>query len=176
MSDRYLEFRRLVDHQLLPLINRVAVVTNEAEQMMRIRSADDEFRLSESLSSFSERTVVAVAGGFSSGKSSFITSLFLSDDVSLPIGIEPVTAIPTYVFHADKPVVSGYPSGGGCFEIPQHIYSRLSHKFVEEFGFNLRDLLPFISLEVPMESCRNLAFIDLPGYNPGERGGSTGGD
>lgn len=176
LSDRYLEFRRLVDHKLLPLINRVTVVPNEAEQMMRIRSADDEFRLSESLSSFSERTVVAVAGGFSSGKSSFITSLFLSDDLSLPIGIEPVTAIPTYVFHADKPVVSGYPSGGGCFEIPQHIYSRLSHKFVEEFGFNLRDLLPFISLEVPMESCRNLAFIDLPGYNPGERGGSTGGD
>jgi predicted nucleic acid-binding Zn-ribbon protein len=175
-SERYDRFNDLITQSLLPLINRVTVLPNEAEQVMKIRAVDDELRLAESLKAFSERTIVAVAGGFSSGKSSFISSLFESEDLSLPIGIEPVTAIPTYVFHADKLNINGYPSDGGCFEIPQEIYARLSHRFVEEFGFNLRDLLPFISLEVPMKSYKNLAFIDLPGYNPGDRDGSTSGD
>jgi len=175
-SERYDRFNELVTQHLLPLINRVTVLPNEAEQVIKIRAVDDELRLAESLKAFSERTIIAVAGGFSSGKSSFITSLFANEELSLPIGIEPVTAIPTYVFHADKLNINGYPADGGCFEIPQEMYARLSHRFVEEFGFNLRDLLPFISLEVPMKSYKNLAFIDLPGYNPGDRDGSTSGD
>lgn len=175
-SQRYLAFKTLLNDSLLPFINRVNVVVNEAEQMMKIRAVDDELRMADSLAAFSERTIVAVAGGFSSGKSSLITSLFADNDVRLPIGIEPVTAIPTYVFHADNVAVRGYPQGGGFFDVPIGIYERLSHKFVEEFGFNLRDLLPFMSLEVPMKDLRNISFIDLPGYNPGDRGGSTGGD
>jgi archaellum component FlaC len=175
-SERYTQFKTLLNESLLPFINRVNVVANEAHQVTKIRAVEDELRLTDSLSEFSSRTVVAVAGGFSSGKSSLITSLFANDDVSLPIGIEPVTAIPTYVFHADKISIRGYPQGGGIFDVSQHMYSRLSHKFVEEFGFNLRDLLPFMSLEVPMSSLRNIAFIDLPGYNPGDRGGATSGD
>jgi len=175
-SERYDRFNELVTQHLLPLINRVTVLPNEAEQVIKIRAVDDELRLAESLKAFSERTIIAVAGGFSSGKSSFITSLFANEELSLPIGIEPVTAIPTYVFHADKLNINGYPADGGCFEIPQEMYARLSHRFVEEFGFNLRDLLPFISLEVPMKFYKNLAFIDLPGYNPGDRDGSTSGD
>lgn len=175
-SERYTKFKTVLNESLLPFINRVNVVANEAQQVTKIRAVEDELRLTDSLSEFSSRTVVAVAGGFSSGKSSLITSLFANDDVSLPIGIEPVTAIPTYVFHADAISIRGYPQGGGIFDVSQHMYSRLSHKFVEEFGFNLRDLLPFMSLEVPMSSLRNIAFIDLPGYNPGDRGGATSGD
>lgn len=175
-SERYIVFRELLDESLLPFINRVKVVENEAEQVLKIRALDDELRLADSLASFSERTIVAVAGGFSSGKSSLITSLFADDSVSLPIGIEPVTAIPTYVFHSESVSISGYPKGGGNFNVPEPMYAQLSHQFVEEFGFNLRDLVPFMSLEVPMDSYRNLSFIDLPGYNPGDRGGDTDGD
>jgi len=175
-SERYKNFRKLLNKSLLPFINRVNVLPNEAEQVMKIRAVDDELRLADSLAAFSERTIVAVAGGFSSGKSSLITSFFSDDSVSLPIGVEPVTAIPTYVFHSDTVSISGYPKDGGHFNVPESVYARLSHQFVEEFGFNLRDLLPFMSLEVPMASCHNLSFIDLPGYNPGGRGGDTGGD
>lgn len=175
-SDRYNKFKKLLNESLLPFINGVNVLPNEAEQVMKIRSIDDELRLSDSLAAFSEKTIVAVAGGFSSGKSSLITSLFIDESVSLPIGVEPVTAIPTYVFHSDMVSISGYPQSGGHFNIPESVYKRLSHQFVQEFGFNLRDLVPFMSLEVPMASCHNLSFIDLPGYNPGDRGGDTEGD
>lgn len=175
-SDQYLRFKEILDGQLLPLINRINVVANEAQQVIKIRAIEDELRLIDSLSVFSNRSVVAVAGGFSSGKSSLITSLFANEDVSLPIGIEPVTAIPTYVFHSDDVAIKGYPNGGGIFDVSAEMYARLSHKFVEEFGFNLRDLLPFMSLEVPLQTLKHIAFIDLPGYNPGDRDGATGGD
>lgn len=175
-SLQYKNFKTLINDKFLPLLNRINVVASEAEQVMKIRAVDDELRLAEAFSAFTQRTVVAVAGSFSSGKSSFISSLLDTKAVSLPIGVEPVTAIPTYVVHASKLKISGYPKDGGCFEIPPAIYARLSHKFVEEFGFNLRDLLPFMSLEVPFKAYKHLAFIDLPGYNPGERDGLTTGD
>lgn len=175
-TDKYERFNALINDQLLPLINRINVLSNEAEQVLKIKSIDDEMRLNESLDSFGERSIVAVAGGFSSGKSSFVSSLFENEDILLPIGVEPVTAIPTYVFHAEELAISGYPTAGGKFDIPQQVYSKLSYQFVEDFGFNLRDLLPFASLEVPMKSLKNLAFIDLPGYDPGDRDGTTSED
>lgn len=176
LSEKYERFHELVDQNLLPLINRVNILPNDAEQIIKIHAIEDELRMADSLSAFAERTIVAVAGGFSSGKSSFISSLFDVSGFTLPVGIEPVTSIPTYVSHADQLTIKGYPTKGGFFEISQELYTKLSHKFIEEFGFNLRDLLPRVSLEVPMRDFRNLAFIDLPGYNPGSRSGSTSGD
>ena len=175
-SDRYRNFTDIIENKLLPFMNRVGVVENEAEQVTKIKAIDDQFRLLESLRVFAERTVVAVAGGFSSGKSSFISSLFATNELALPIGIEPVTAIPTYVFHSDNLRVTGYTPAGGQFDIAPEMYKRLSHKYLEEFGFNLKNLLPFVALETPLRSYEHLSFIDLPGYNPGNRDGATSGD
>ncbi|WP_141138033.1 GTPase domain-containing protein, partial [Vibrio sp. V06_P1A73T115] len=175
-SEYYKSIKLLIDASLLPLINRVNVLANEAEQVTEIRAVDDELRLVDSLSTFAERTIIAVAGGFSSGKSSLISSFFADEAVKLPIGIEPVTAIPTYVGHADNIAIRGYSHEGGYFDVSKHIYACLLHQFVEEFGFNFRDLVPFMSLEVPFKLLRHIAFIDLPGYNPGQRGGTTMGD
>lgn len=175
-SEYYKSIKLLIDGSLLPLINRVNVLANEAEQVTEIRAVDDELRLVDSLSTFAERTIIAVAGGFSSGKSSLISSFFADETVKLPIGIEPVTAIPTYVGHADNTAIRGYSHEGGYFDVSKQIYTCLSHQFVEEFGFNFRDLVPFMSLEVPFKLLRHIAFIDLPGYNPGQRGGTTMGD
>ena len=175
-SERYAQFTEIQNSLLLPFMNKENVVSNEAEQVLKLKAIEDELRLTESLTHFTGRSIVAVAGGFSSGKSSFITSLFTESDVRLPIGIEPVTAIPTYVFNAPQNKVVGYTPAGGAFDIPLDVYNRLSHAYVEDFGFNLRDLLPFIALETPMESYDHLSFIDLPGYNPGDRDGTTSGD
>jgi len=175
-SERYARFSDIQNNLLLPFMNKENVVSNEAEQVLKLKAIEDELRLTESLTHFSGRSIVAVAGGFSSGKSSFITSLFTEGDVRLPIGIEPVTAIPTYVFNAPQNKVVGYTPAGGAFDISLDVYNRLSHAYVEDFGFNLRDLLPFIALETPMESYDHLSFIDLPGYNPGDRDGTTSGD
>lgn len=175
-SRQYEQFKALTQTKLLPFINRISFIENKAEQLFKIQGIDDELRLAAAFKSFTTRTIVAVAGSFSSGKSSFISSLLDSNEKILPVGIEPVTAIPTYVMHSEQLKITGYPNGGGSFDVSPDIYARLSHKFVEEFGFNLSDLLPFMSLEVPFKNYQHLAFIDLPGYNPGVRDGATAND
>ena len=45
------------------------------------------------------KNVVALGGGFSSGKSSFLNAL--NGEPALPEAIEPTTAVPTYVVHGD---------------------------------------------------------------------------
>ncbi|WP_417614194.1 dynamin family protein [Oceanisphaera sp.] len=175
-SPRYLQFTQLLKDMFLPFANRVNVLANEAEAIIRLKAVEDQVRLVESLSRFKNKTVVAVSGGFSSGKSSFISSLFSDKNIQLPIGVQPITAIPTYVFHSEQNQIVGYSAHGGEVNIPADIYAQLSHEFVQEFGFNLRDLLPFIALETPIEHYENLSFIDLPGYNPGDREGFTGHD
>ncbi len=175
-SEKYEQFTALTQTKLLPLINSISFIENQAELIAKIQGIDDELRLVAAFSSFTTRTIIAVAGSFSSGKSSFISSLLDSNEKLLPVGIEPVTAIPTYVMHSEQLKITGYPNGGGSFDVSPDIYARLSHKFVEEFGFNLRDLLPFMSLEVPFKNYQHLAFIDLPGYNPGNRDGATTND
>lgn len=175
-SPRYLQFSKLLADKFLPFANRVNVLANEAESIIRLKAVEDQVRLVESLSRFKNKTVVAVSGGFSSGKSSFISSLFSDQNTQLPIGVQPITAIPTYVFHSEQNQIVGYSAHGGEVHIPADIYAQLSHEFVQNFGFNLRDLLPFIALETPIEQYENLSFIDLPGYNPGDREGFTGHD
>lgn len=172
-SERYEMFHHVFQKKFMPFTSNLSILKNEGEVVLKLKSIEDQLRLIESLYHFKNKTIVAVSGGFSSGKSSFISSLFADADIQLPIGVEPITAIPTYVCHSNVRKIAGYNDKGGVVEISSSLYSQLSHKFVEGFGFNLKDLLPFIALETPMEKFHNISFIDLPGYNPGDRGGVT---
>ncbi|MFI3247091.1 MAG: dynamin family protein [Ferrimonas sp.] len=172
-SLRSQKFSNILNHQLIPLANEVSVLANEAAAILRLKAVEDQVRVVESLAHFKDKTVVAISGGFSSGKSTFITSLLSDKSVKPPTGIAPTTAIPTYVFHSEKSRIIGYNDQGGEIDIPAEIYGQLSHEYVQKLDFNLRDLFPFIALETAIEQYENLAFIDLPGYNSGQREGFT---
>lgn len=175
-SEKYERFQYLLYHEMLPFANTVNVLANEAEAVIRLKALDDQLRLLDSMTKFQSKTVVAVSGGFSSGKSSFISSLFTDNKIKLPIGVQPVTAIPTYVFHSEQNRIMGYSKQGGKIEIEPTLYAKLSHEMIQQFDFNLRDLLPFVALQTPLERHNHLAFIDLPGYNPGEQTEATAND
>lgn len=175
-SEKYEHFQHLLHHEMLPFANTVNVLANEAEAVTRLKAVDDQLRLLDSMAKFQSKTVVAVSGGFSSGKSSFISSLFTDNKIQLPIGVQPVTAIPTYVFHSEQNRIMGYSKQGGKTEIEPSLYAKLSHEMIQQFDFNLRDLLPFVALQTPLERHNHLAFIDLPGYNPGEQTEATAED
>jgi GTPase SAR1 family protein len=113
---------------------------------------------------------VAVGGGFSAGKSEFINSFFIDKSIKLPVGINPVTAIPTYITVGEKNAIKGYSYKGGMVEITPKLYGKLSHDFIKSLGFNLKDIAPLMSIETPMESYENICFIDTPGYNPSNTG------
>lgn len=111
--------------------------------------------------------LVAVAGGFSSGKSSFVTS-FMRKEYSqlLAKGIQPVTAIPTYVMPGSDLSIYGHTSKGAHVELSRDEYAQLTHDFIANMGFNVKEIMPHVVIESPMPTLEHMAFIDMPGYDP----------
>lgn len=113
--------------------------------------------------------LAAVAGGFSSGKSSFVTSFMRREDSQLLAkGIQPVTAIPTYVMpsEGEKLSIQGHTHKGAHIELSKEAYSQLTHDFISGMGFNVKAIMPHVVIESPMPTLSHLAFIDMPGYDP----------
>lgn len=175
---KYLAFRKLFREDFLRFANGVNLYEREAEAVFRLQAVEEELRLLGRVPLFREKKIVAVAGGFSSGKSSLISSFFgAKDKVNLPIAMEPVTAIPTYIAHSTKTEIVGFPAHGGTVEIVPELFSQMQHEFLKSLGFDLRRILPFIVLETPW--CKPwdaLCFIDTPGYNPAQSGGTIAAD
>lgn len=159
-------FRRMLEQDVRALLNEIEIPgCVAAEVLFRLQGVADKLEVLGSSQSLRGKTVVAVAGGFSSGKSSFITSFIEDTRIGLPVGIEPVTSIPTYVVSGTGGTIHGYTYKGGVLVIEPAVYGRLSHTFVHGFGFNLREILPFVAIETHLRGLNHLAFIDLPGYD-----------
>lgn len=115
--------------------------------------------------------MVAVGGGFSAGKSTFLNNL-LGLKLKLPEDIDPTTAIPTYCLKGKKEVLMGFSQNGGKVELPHLTFN---HQFLESLGFNLKEIMPFMLLSAPSVPFEFLCFIDTPGFNSANQG-YTGGD
>lgn len=113
--------------------------------------------------------LVAVAGGFSSGKSSFVSS-FMAGAASdlLPTGIQPVTAIPTYVMPGKELTIEGHTFKGAYVPLTPEVYGQLKHDFIKEMGFNIKEIMPYVVIQAPMPKLEHMAFIDIPGYDPAQ--------
>ena len=92
------------------------------------------------------KTVIAVGGGFSAGKSSFINSLLDNtgkEQLRLATGTRPVTAVPSYLVHSNDSARIGAIRVGSAIK-----YCTVKLKFKPDL----------------LEQC---CLIDIPGYNPG---------
>ena len=120
------------------------------------------------------RNICAVAGGFSSGKSSFLNAL-IGEDI-LPIDITPTTSIPTYIFHVDDASrVAAFNHHGGDVEIDGDTFKEMTHDFKKRHNVELKRLVHRVSIYTQaLSSWRNLALIDTPGYSNPEDGETTG--
>lgn len=166
-------FRHLLQEDMRALLGEAEIPSAvTAEVLFRLHAVADSLELMASSTAVQDKYVIAVAGGFSSGKSSFITSFMENSAVGLPVGIEPKTSIPTYVVAGSGGAVRGYTYKGGVIDIDPDFYGRLSHTFVHSLGFNLREILPFAAIETPLRGLEHVTFIDLPGYDPASSEGA----
>ena len=136
-----------------------------AQALTKARELEVEVRVLENTPLLRDKFVVAVAGGFSSGKSSFITSFIQNRSVELPTGIRPVTSIPTYVMTGAGDAIRGHTYRGGQIAITGALYKAMSHDFVKSLGFNLRDILPYVTIETTLRDLNHIALVDLPGHD-----------
>ncbi|GAA7306881.1 acyl carrier protein [Helicobacter pylori] len=161
------EYQHILDNEFLAFSNEVEF-KEQAVALRALQELGNELQLVASYPSLFQKSMVAVGGGFSVGKSSFLNHLL---GLKLPIGLDETTAIPTYCLKGEREVLMGHSQNGGMVELPDFSFD---HKILNAFGFDLKSIMPFMILSAPLPF-KHLCFIDTPGYNPSNQG-YTGGD
>lgn len=157
-----------MDNEFLEFASGVDSLKEKEIALLELQEIKKELQLVASYPSLFQKNMVAVGGGFSAGKSSFLNHL-LGLNLKLPENLTPTTAIPTYCLKGEREVLMGVSQNGGVVELPDFSFD---HKTLN--AFDLKSIMPFMllsALSVPFEF---LCFIDTPGYNPSNQGYTDG--
>ncbi|WP_423786930.1 dynamin family protein [Helicobacter pylori] len=165
------EYQSVLNNEFLEFSSGVDSLKEKEIALLALQEIKKELQLVASYPSLFHKNMVAVGGGFSAGKSTFLNNL-LGLKLKLPEHIDPTTAIPTYCLKGKREVLMGFSQNGGMVELPHLAFD---HQFLESLGFNLKEIMPFMLLSAPSTPFEHLCFIDTPGYNPSNQG-YTGGD
>lgn len=117
------------------------------------------------------KNIVALGGGFSSGKSSFLNAL-MGKNV-LPADIDPSTSVPTYIVSGEQHSVMGINVFDTKVQMQPKDIRKISHGFGEvedddekiTEAVTLGHILDNIFFSTPMHQYKNIAFLDTPGYS-----------
>lgn len=165
------EYQSILDNEFLEFASGVDSLKEKEIALLTLQEIKKELQLVAGYPSLFQKTIVAVGGGFSAGKSTFLNRV-LGLKLKLPEDMKPTTAIPTYCLKGKREVLMGFSQNGGMVELPHLTFD---HQFLESLGFNLKEIMPFMLLSAPSVPFEFLCFIDTPGFNPANQG-YTGGD
>ena len=138
------------------------ITNNQIEDVNSLNKVFSEMQLISSFPELHSKTVGAIGGGFSAGKSCFINSFMKNDDIKLAEGIRPVTAIPSYVVCGDDSKIQGISNTGAVFEMDADVYKSISHEMMKNLQFDLKKILKYITVKIQMdeEYFKNMCLID----------------
>ncbi len=165
------EYQCILDNEFLEFASGVDSLKEKEIALLVLQEIKKELQLVASYPSLFQKNMVAVGGGFSAGKSSFLNHL-LGLNLKLSANSTPTTAIPTYCLKGEREVLMGVSQNGGVVELPDFSFD---HKTLNTFDFDLKSIMPFMLLSAPSVPFEFLCFIDTPGHNPSNQG-YTGGD
>ncbi|MGL2541950.1 acyl carrier protein [Helicobacter pylori] len=164
------EYQSVLDNEFLEFASGVDSLKEKEIALLTLQGIQKELQLVASYPSLFQKTIVAVGGGFSAGKSTFLNNL-LGLKLKLPEDMNPTTAIPTYCLKGKREVLMGFSQNGGMVELPNLAFD---HQFLNSLGFNLKEIMPFMLLSAPSVPFKFLCFIDTPGYNSSAQGYTSG--
>ena len=114
------------------------------------------------------KKVIALGGGFSSGKSTFLNS-FLRTGRILPTDINPSTSVPAYVIYGEAEKAGAVNAFSAKIDMEISDVKSIAHDFGKDEDsseeFSLGHLLRSIFVATPKQSYSNIAFLDTPGYS-----------
>ncbi|EQK96707.1 hypothetical protein N201_06330 [Helicobacter pylori UM066] len=139
------EYQCILDNEFLEFASGVDSLKEKEIALLELQEIKKELQLVASYPSLFQKSMVAVGGGFSTGKSTFLNKL-LDLKLKLPEDINPTTAIPTYCLKGEREVLMGRSQNGGVVELP---YLTFDHKFLDSLGFNLKEIMPSMLLSAP---------------------------
>lgn len=119
------------------------------------------------------KNIVALGGGFSSGKSSFLNAIM--GKAVLPSDIDPSTSVPTFIVEGTKHYLSGINVFDAKFEIDDvlmvrkigHGFGKIENEMLESVTdiVTLGHIIESLFFSTPLIKYKNLAFLDTPGYS-----------
>lgn len=118
------------------------------------------------------KNIIALGGGFSSGKSSFLNSLM--DEYILPEAIDPSTSVPAYIVYDKETAVYGVNVFDSKLSIELKNIKTIAHGFGEVFDevagtvsgeVTLGHILKSMFIATPLQEYKHIAFLDTPGYS-----------
>ena len=118
------------------------------------------------------KNIIALGGGFSSGKSSFLNALM--GRRILPADIDPSTSVPTYIVKGDKHEVIGINVFDAKVQMQPKDIRKIAHGFGEvenedeekvTDSVTLGHVLESIFFSTPLHRYDHVAFLDTPGYS-----------
>ncbi len=164
------EYQCILDNNFLEFASGVDSLKEKEIVLLELQEIKKELQLVASYPSLFQKNMVAVGGGFSAGKSSFLNNVL---GLKLPIGLDKTTAIPTYCLRGEREVLMGRSQNGGVVELPDFSFD---HKTLNAFDFDLKSIMPFMILSSPtmLMLFKHLCFIDTPGFNSAKQGYTDG--
>lgn len=118
------------------------------------------------------KKIVALGGGFSTGKSSFLNNLMgktAEDQVRLPTDTAASTSVPTYLMHADgeESIRAINLFDSRITDLTTDDVGILAHGFEEKsnLGVSLWQLIQRMFISTPRQPYAHIAFLDTPGYS-----------
>ncbi|GAA7434724.1 hypothetical protein ID1000_10110 [Helicobacter pylori] len=166
------EYQSVLDNEFLEFASGVDSFKEKEIALLVLQEIKKELQVVAGCPILFQKSMVAVGGGFSAGKSTFLNNVLGLKKIKLPEDVNPTTAIPTYCFKDKKEALMGLSQNNGMVELPHLTFD---HNFLNSLGFNLKEIMPLMLLSVPNAPFKFLCFIDTPGYNPSKEG-YTGGD
>lgn len=118
------------------------------------------------------KKIVALGGGFSTGKSSFLNNLMgktVEGQVRLPTDTAASTSVPTYLMHADgeESIRAINLFDSRITDLTTDDVGILAHGFEEKsnLGVSLGQLIQRMFISTPRQPYAHIAFLDTPGYS-----------
>ena len=153
--------------------NRYGLLNEDFDHNLKTYNKELEWALSKHENS--EHTKIVVAGGFSSGKSSFLNRLTNSANL-LPTGVEPVSVVKTYLYCSKNTrsiSVKGVNQKNVLVKLNPGVLQAIQH--ANKSNIYLASVLDKLFVEIPSKDLNGIVFIDTPGYNNSDKANQSNG-
>lgn len=165
VNDAFQKYQRLLYNDYMKYANQNDSLAKEAQCLLALQKVENDLKFMTYDEALLNKTIVAVVGSFSSGKSSFINSFFVSKKIVLPIAMDQTTAISSYVMNGSELDITGFSYSGGRVQVPENIFTLFRYGKIEAFNLNIKKIIHHIVVKNRfVRDFDNLCFIDTPGF------------
>jgi len=157
------EINKLIEVDLIEFSKKESP-PHSANLFIDLKYEFEKFMIFTEFSKLSSKNIVGIGGAFSSGKSTFLNSLFGRKGL-LPDDIDPTTSVPTFIINGKTDKISAINLFNQNIDLDIDALNAITHDFTKKYKLSMSSLLKFIYIEIPQQEYENLAFLDTPGYN-----------